>query len=674
MNMTPSEDGGPYVGRRAFTLDDHNVFFGRDGEIEELSTLWRTSPLVVLDGLAGSGKTSLLQAGIGALAAADGDLLLGRPFGASFFPEPLLDQYNPFSLAVLASWSPGESRTRLAGQSITDFLRSRAQSGRWRRRGSLLLAAIDQVESVLVDDRGVQARDEFFADLAAALDEIPDLRLLLITRTDMLGRLLPYEKRLSPGGAVRFSVEPLTVPTALMAVQGPMEMAGNRFDVGAASYIVDKLQSVLPYTMADAPSVQPTQLQVVCAELWHVSQAGQSAITLGFVQDSIDVDRILVNFSASVISEAGDRFQISPNRIFDWLVTFFVSSDPAPVEVPEDELAAAGIPAGVLRMLEDEHFLSAGNSLGVKKYQLANDHLVTAMRYLARSPVFGQTKGDALARIREAESALASGELELAQKHAEEALNSVSQAETRLRADVLSLLGNITYRLGRPDRAEKNYRDAAQLREQLGDQPGVGRLYGAIGCIHSRQGQYLQALEELQAAVGRSPSDLSLQTKLGTVLRRSGQSQAAAAVFGAVLSVEPESADALAGRVQIAVERGTVEAVRDDLETLRRLRPSSARQPEVRLARALALAVQGMPESALAEVDAAIAAAGDSAEIFASAARVALASGATDRAKKLLRQAEKASHPALSPSQRAQVHRLTAEADTSDSAPDQYDR
>ena len=40
------------------------------------------------------------------------------------------------------------------------------------------------------------------------------------------------------------------------------------------------------------------------------------------------------------------------------------------------------------------------------------------------------------------------------------------------------------------------------------------------------------------------------------MLWEAGQSQAAAAVFGTVLTVEPLSADALAGRGQIRAERG----------------------------------------------------------------------------------------------------------------------
>ena len=211
-----------------------------------------------------------------------------------------------------------------------------------------------------------------------------------------------------------------------------------------------------------------------------------------------------------------------------------------------------------------------------------------------------------------------------------------------------SLLGNITYQLGRLTEAEAHYTLAAELCDQLGDQAAVARLFGAIGRMHARQGLNIAALEELQSAVSRSPGDLTLQTELATVLWHSGQSQAAAAVFGTVLTVEPHSADALAGRGQIRADQRNASAALDDLKTLKRLKPSAGLEPNVRSAYALALALAGLGESAMAEADAAVASAHDSGMILLRAAQVAYSDGALDRAQEFLRRAEEASHPPLS--------------------------
>ena len=664
MDMTASDDGGPYVGRRAFLPNDQDIFFGRDREIAAVRDLWRSSQLVVLHGLAGSGKTSLLQAGVTPSLAQDGEVLsLGRPHLVSSLPEPLLADHNPYSLAVLASWSPAESLTRLAQESIVNFLRRRG------RAVPLLMVAVDQVEQILVEERAGYARDEFFADLAAALNEVPNLRVLFSLRTDALSKLLPYETQLSPAGAKRFSLGPLPARAAVEAIRGPLERAGRAFDAGVAEYIADELSDTSdPGPAAGSPVVQPVQLQVVCIELWHAIRHREPAVNLSFVLDHIDADRILANFCASVVMEASDRYKLAVDQVFDWLVTNFMVPGQAAAMVPKTQLMATGIPVGILRLLENEHVLTSDRRLGGRQYWLANGRLAAAVRHLSRSPVFGQHKLDATARLRVAEAALEGGELALARRHLEEARDAADPGEIRFHADALALLGNIDYRAGQPDCAKEKYHQAAALREQLGDHAGVGRLYGAIGFIHIRQGNYLKALEELQLAVTRVPSDLVMQTELATVLWRSGQSQAAAAVFGVVLSVEPESVDALAGRGQISAERGHAAAALDDLQALRRLRPHASQQPDVRSAYALALAMAGRSESAMAEANAAVAAANDSAVIYVRAARVALVGRAMSRARELLCQAEQATHPALSSDQRDQVRRLLAEVSAADAA------
>lgn len=666
MDMTASDDGGPYVGRRAFLASDQDIFFGRLEESAAVRDLWCGRQLAVLHGLAGCGKTSLLQAGAAPLVASDGEVLpLGRPLVVSSFPDSLLAAHNPYSLAVLSSWAPAESRTRLAQESIVNFLRRRS------RGVSMLLVAIDQVEQILAEERDGDARNEFFADLAAAISEIPNLRVLFSVRTDALSELLPYEKQLAPAGVRRFGLGSLAPGAAVAAIRCPMESAGHCFGAGVAEYIVDELsENADSGSPASVTSVQPVQLQVVCHELWRTIRTDEPAITLNRVLDTVDVGRILANFCASVVAEASDRYKVVAGQVFQWLTTSFMTSGQSAALVPKAELLASGFSAGMLRLLENEHILTSERRPDGKQYRLANGHLDSAVRHLNQSPVFSQHKLDTAARIRVAELALTSEEFTLARRHLEEALAAADPGEIRLQADALTLLGNIDYRVGKADFAVGKYEQAAALREQLSDQAGVGRLYGAIGSIHIRQGKYLMALEELQLAVTRVPSDLAMQTELATVLWRSGQSQAATAVFGVVLSVEPESAGALAGRGQISAERGHAAEALADLQALRRLRPAASQQPEVRSAYALALAIAGRPESAMAEANAAVAAANDSAVIYMRAARVALAGRSMSRARELLRQAEQAMHPALSSDQRDQVRRLLAEASRSDAAAD----
>jgi Novel STAND NTPase 1 len=64
----------PYVGLSPFTALDEGLFFGRDAEAEIIATNLLSSPLTVLYGDSGVGKSSLLRAGVPAhLRRLEGD-------------------------------------------------------------------------------------------------------------------------------------------------------------------------------------------------------------------------------------------------------------------------------------------------------------------------------------------------------------------------------------------------------------------------------------------------------------------------------------------------------------------------------------------------------------------------------------------------------------------------
>src|ERR1022692_3416075 len=109
--------GQPYPGARPFQYTERDRFFGRSTEAAELVRMWRTNRLVIVYGHAGSGKTSLLRAGVLPLIAGGKDDVtpVGRFSYGSTFPRAALPEHNPLTSALLRSWSPGEYASRLVG-------------------------------------------------------------------------------------------------------------------------------------------------------------------------------------------------------------------------------------------------------------------------------------------------------------------------------------------------------------------------------------------------------------------------------------------------------------------------------------------------------------------------------------------------------------------------------
>jgi ABC-type phosphate/phosphonate transport system ATPase subunit len=66
MNAPPATVGSknPYPGLRPFEVEEFESFFGRDRQIDELLTRLRDHRFVAVVGLSGSGKSSLVRAGL----------------------------------------------------------------------------------------------------------------------------------------------------------------------------------------------------------------------------------------------------------------------------------------------------------------------------------------------------------------------------------------------------------------------------------------------------------------------------------------------------------------------------------------------------------------------------------------------------------------------------------
>jgi hypothetical protein len=652
MNATRGGGGAGYVGQRAFGLDDRENFFGRKNERARLLQLLVENSVTILYGPAGCGKTSMLQAGLAAELRDTGQLLsAGRVSDGSFFPEAALAGHNPFSLAVLSGWSPADSRASLAPMSLTDFLTHRVlTSDQSAASSDLIFAVIDQFEAIFADTAPVEQRNAFFADLTAAIQAVPGLRVVLSIRDDDLDGVRMYQETLGIRPEAFFFLGPLSRAAALDAVRGPAEQAGFRFAPGVAEQVVDSL-------VGDG-LVEPVQLQVVCAALLSSLPPGTRTIMLDRPAIISTAARALAAFCTDALTSTAAELDIGVAGLRNWLQHTFITPQGTRAAISADP-AALGQPISLLDGLANRRLLTLERRSGTRWYTLANDRLVPAVyQHGEFSPPDSSPETDAATHLKIAADLVARREFGLAEKHALYALEGSDDQDLRLRANAWSLLGNLAFEHGHLDEASDHYLQAAELSEQLQDQVSVGRLLGAIGQLHARQGEWAAALEDLQSAVARVPGDLALQTDLANVLWRNGQSHAAAAVFGTVLTVEPEFAEALAGRAQISAEAGNASLALDDLQALQRLRPSMGRQPELRSVYALALARAGRADSAMEEADAAVASARDNGLIILRAARAARESGAHDRASALLHLAARARNPALSSEELDEARRL----------------
>jgi tetratricopeptide (TPR) repeat protein len=640
--MTTRSVGRPYPGSRPLAQADTEHFFGRSADAETLAGLWQTNRLTFAIGSTGSGKTSLLLAGVLPLVRyGRGDTLPpGRICYGSTYPVAALPEHNPYALALLRSWAPGELETRLVGLSVRDFVRQQAE----RHQGPIL-AAIDQAEDLLADTglRGMHRRD-FLDDLAETVREEPRLHLLLMIRmsaTDEFSRAL--------GNGVRYSVPPLSFTGALEAVTGPVEGTGRAFATGAAEELVTDL--VTSYIHVEggaerrvvADTVQPALLQVVCAQFWDSLPADLTDITPRDVRAYGDADRALTAHCSRLVVAVADEHRLAAARLHSWLLRTFVTNLGTCDTLYEGLADTAGMPNAVLRALEDQHLLSSERRSGSRWYQLLSERLIEPLRHAA----VGQPSSVSPAEyLLAAGRALTLGDLDLAERHSEEILRTTPDGDFRVRAEANSLLGNLAYERSKPSEAEARYRAAARLSEAVRDTGAVARQLAAVGQTLLAQGRVSDAVDELKAAVGRLPNDLVMQAELAWALWQLGQAGAAEAIFTGILAVDAGNASALRGRGEILADIGKGrEAMRDLSRTVPHDKPST------RAARGLALAELGDHGGAVKEIEAALAQAPRNGPVLLYAARAEALVGDQIVAAELAEQAINATDPPLPPHQ-----------------------
>jgi tetratricopeptide (TPR) repeat protein len=611
--MMAGPEAEPYIGLRYYDTGDADRFFGRATESRELTSLLAASRLVVVYGPPGVGKTSLIRAGVlpGLGKGAAQVLPIGHPPHASAFPTASTPEYNPFSFALLSTWAPDRSPGAIPGLTVSQFIQGISIGFNQYQEELPLIAIIDQFEEVFNDlpHWGVH-REGFLDQLAQAIEDVPRLRLLLSTREDVVGEILPYESRLSGGYRTRYRVRPFDHEAALKAVTGPLRISGRSFAPGVAEELVDRLRTVTIVNAmgeertVEASAVEPANLQVVCSALWRALPDSVVTITAEHLQDHGDVEATLTRFCEQAVSAVAAQEGVPGSALWEWLERTFITDLGTRGAAYEGIAATGGMPNAIARAFEQHRVLRAEKRSGSVWFELLHDGLIEPVRrgtLLAVHPGAGtgpDSRPDTYLRM--AETALADGMLPLAEEYARRALHA-GKHNPRTLAEAESFLGKLAFDQGRAlvegDRAEElyataeeHYRRAAELFETEQNFRAVGRVLATLGRLFMERGRLVDAVGALEGALSRLPGNLDLHMDLAHVLRDNGQPDAALGHYRSVLNVTPENVEAIVGHGTINAESGDPTSALDDFSSAIRLQPELAERPEVVSARAQALA------------------------------------------------------------------------------------
>lgn len=247
----------PYKYLDSYTADDQEIFFGRDTDALLVWGKVLSFRTTMLFGASGTGKTSLLQAGVAPRLKRVGyDTALVR----------LLD--DPVEAVMKAVQKARGQQISGLPLHLVDFFQSLPPDERW-------VVCLDQFEEFFVH-QPPDGRARFRAEVAACTAaQERDVRFVFSVREDFVGQMQELRAAMPDLWINSHRLMPLSRSEAAQAIAAPAARAGLHYEPGLVEHELLK-------ELGEGDSVAPPNLQIVCQELYKevLSQSQEEAQAL----------------------------------------------------------------------------------------------------------------------------------------------------------------------------------------------------------------------------------------------------------------------------------------------------------------------------------------------------------------------------------------------------------
>ena len=309
----------PFKFLDAFTIKDRSSFFGRDREIDTLYQMVFKSPLVLVYGLSGTGKTSLIQCG-----------LASRFDGPEWFPLFIRrkDNINDSVMASLHQVLPDATFSSLK-DGVSQIL------DKYYRPVYLLF---DQFEELFI--LGTESEQhKFIENLQALLQANLGCKVLLIMREEFIGSLYPFEDIIPSLFDFRFRVEQMNANK----VKDVIKSSFNAFNMSLDEPEEELLQLMVENVSDERLGITLPYLQVYLDSLYRqdfqrtypgeVPDEKYPALTItkdelqsfGNIEDVLE--RFLIQQSQDIQKMMKNQFPKLPDDIVQKILDGFVSEE-----------------------------------------------------------------------------------------------------------------------------------------------------------------------------------------------------------------------------------------------------------------------------------------------------------------------------------------------------------
>ncbi|CAK8724116.1 hypothetical protein GCAAIG_14100 [Candidatus Electronema halotolerans] len=358
-----SRPANPYRGMEAFREKDARFYFGREADADTLKEKIDTQPFTAVIGASGSGKSSLVFAGLLPMLRQSGDWLIcacrpkQQPFhelAACLIPMLYEDELERIKKSRLCA-----ADLRSGDMLLSDLLRRIADRNDCRR----LLLLVDQFEELytLNTDR---AAARAFVSLLLEAKQAEGFRAVITLRADFLEAALGdagFAETLNACPPLLLS--PIDSHGLRQAVEQPAKLLGIRFEAGLVDLIVTDV--------GNEPGSLPL-LEFCLTQLWEQQTFRQ--ISHAAYKDSGGVQQALARHAEAVYAGFAATEQESVQLIFLKLVR--------PGQGTEDTRQVAALAdfqeeqRGLIKQLADQRLLVTSGDKAGQQVEVVHEALI----------------------------------------------------------------------------------------------------------------------------------------------------------------------------------------------------------------------------------------------------------------------------------------------------------
>jgi WD40 repeat protein len=318
----------PYRGIQPFRYVDSAIFFARDVQTRDLSSLVAVHRGVLLYGDSGNGKSSLINAGLFPGAARRGfrpERVRVQPrHGEELVVERIAvdDQGGHHLPSLLAPEDDDSPRAVLSTETFEARVRDACASHR-------PLIVFDQFEEVLTlfEEPAAKAAQQRIVELLVTLLHGPlPVKVVLAFREDYLGRVKQLLAACPELVDQALRLGPPDADALLTIIRGPFERYPGHFERELTPELAEQLREALAQRFGTG-DVGLSEVQTVCLRLWQASDPGTLLAARGpqglledYLGEELDrfppeLRRAAVALLAQMVTSAGTRNVISADDL-----------------------------------------------------------------------------------------------------------------------------------------------------------------------------------------------------------------------------------------------------------------------------------------------------------------------------------------------------------------------